>query len=186
MAPIHRPNAAKVLSRQETLVSPWVRLISKEIEFVPGHKADVYHCLAQSDYVVMLVRTITSGLYPLVQQYRPAVEAYTWELPAGLLNDGESPRETCERELMEETGLQAVHISYLGSYSPDTGRLENKLHAFYVTALDPKPESIACEDGITVAYVNMETLKDYILKGQFQNQLHIALLTLAMINGFED
>lgn len=184
MAHTHSPSTVKILSRQETLVSPWVRLVRKEIEFVQGRKPDIYHCLAQADYVVMLART-RSGLYPLVRQYRPAVETYTWELPAGLLDEGESPRDTCERELKEETGLKADSISYLGSYSPDTGRLENKVHAFYVTVPDFVSLSPSSEEGVSVIFVDKETLHSYILNGQFQNQLHIALLTLAVLNGFE-
>ena len=38
-----------------------------------------------------------------MRQYRPALEAFTWELPAGLVDPGEDPAETCRRELMEET-----------------------------------------------------------------------------------
>src|SRR5205085_4423199 len=95
---------AKILSRKETPVSPWVKLVSKEVEFAPGQRAEVYHSLSQADYIAVLAQT-PGGLIPIVRQYRPAVAAYTWELPAGLLEAGETPEDACRREVREETGL---------------------------------------------------------------------------------
>jgi len=171
---------AKILSRTETHLSPWARVVEKEVQFSIGRR-EVYHCLAQADYVAILART-HSGLIPIVRQYRPAVEAYTWELPSGLLEEGEDPKDACRRELKEETGLNAESITYLGGYYADTGRLENRLHAFFVLASDPDPVFIP-KPGISVDFVNMQTLREYVLSGKFKHQLHLGLFTLARLMG---
>jgi 8-oxo-dGTP pyrophosphatase MutT (NUDIX family) len=175
--------SARILARTQTRLSPWVQIVRKEVEFGPGKEVEVYHCVAQPDYVAILAKT-PSGLIPLIRQYRPAVEAYTWELPAGLLEEGESPEDACRRELKEETGLGAEEMTYLGCYYPDTGRLENRLHAFFVTTSEPD-SGFAPEPGISVDFLSAQKLRDYILSGKFQHQLHLGLFTLATLKGFK-
>lgn len=49
----------------------------------------------------------------LVQQYRPAVDAVTVELPAGLIDAFETPAQAALRELREETGYTGVVAAVL-------------------------------------------------------------------------
>ena len=47
----------------------------------------------------------------LVKQYRPPLDAYILEFPAGLIEPGASPQETALRELQEETGCTGEILS---------------------------------------------------------------------------
>ena len=67
----------RIVRRQTTRLSPWAAVREKHVQFAPGEAAQIYHCMTQAPYVGMLVRT-AGGLLPIVRQYRPAVEAYTW------------------------------------------------------------------------------------------------------------
>ena len=58
----------------------------------------------------------------LLRQYRHAVGAYLWELPAGLRDsDGEPPLETAKRELAEEALLAAGRWSLLTTHYSSPG-----------------------------------------------------------------
>jgi 8-oxo-dGTP pyrophosphatase MutT (NUDIX family) len=173
---------ARIISRTETYVSPWIRLVRKEVEFSPGQKPETYHAISQADYISILAVT-RSGLIPLVHQFRPAVEAYTWELPAGLVEKGEDPEETCRRELKEETGLASESIVSLGVCYTDTGRYENPVHTFYVRASDPDP-LFEPEPGMSVEFITPEQLRDYLRSGKFRHQLHMGVLASAAIAGY--
>jgi len=136
------------------------------------------------DYVAVVVR-MPDGLFPILRQYSPAVEAYTWEFPAGLLEPGEDPAETCARELREETGLSAGSITPLGSFYADTGRLANRLHAFFVEAGNPEPGFLP-EPGVELKLVTLEELCGLIQTGAFSLVSHIGVLLLAQLHGKVD
>ena len=42
----------------------------------------------------------------LVRQYRYSIDDYIYEFPAGLVEEGESARDTAVREAFEETGME--------------------------------------------------------------------------------
>ncbi|MFC7734414.1 NUDIX domain-containing protein [Roseomonas sp. GCM10028921] len=69
----------------------------------------------------------------LIEQFRlPALaageEPRVTELPAGLVDPGEDPRETARRELEEETGLLASRIEAIGTYMLAQGSCDERVH----------------------------------------------------------
>ena len=121
----------KVKARHTRRVSPWMAIIEREVEFAPGAECEIYHAVSQQDYIA-IVAALPDGRLPIVRQYRPALESFTWELPAGLIDPDEDAVACCRRELMEETGFAARAVHALGCYAPCTARLSNRVHSFYV------------------------------------------------------
>ena len=77
---------------------------------------------------------------------------------------GETPTQAIIRELKEETGCIAGEVILLKEVIPDTGRLENKLWAFYVSNVEvkdiPSPDN---NEGIEVQLVSHEELFEMML-----------------------
>ena len=171
----------KIRSRHVQTISPWMEIIAREVEFSPGQPAETYHAVGQQDYIAIVART-PDGRIPIVRQYRPAVEAFSWELPAGLVDRGEHPIAGAERELREETGYTVRTILPLGSASPCTGRLSNRVHSFFVDTGDQIPK-FTPEPGVAVAQMTPAELVALIVKGEFIQQLHLGALLLAELHG---
>ena len=173
----------KIRSRQTIPVSPWMHVIAREVEFTAGAKPEIYHAVGQLDYL-SIVAVTPDGRIPIVRQYRPAIEAFTWELPAGLVEQGEDPAAASSRELLEETGYPTRAIHSLGAPAAAcTGRLSNRIHSFFVETgecvADFRPES-----GMTVALKTPAELSILIKSGAFIQQLHLGALLLAELGSF--
>jgi 8-oxo-dGTP pyrophosphatase MutT (NUDIX family) len=173
----------KIVDRKITKVSPWMEIIAREVEFTAGSEHQTYHAVAQQDYIAIVALT-PDGRIAIVRQYRPAVERFTWELPAGMVDKGEMPEACCRRELLEETGLPAKAVQALGTFAPCTARLSNQVHSFFVAAGAPTAQKT--EAGIELRLVTPAELGQLILAGDFTLQLHIGALLLAGLRGFID
>ena len=174
----------KIKSRRTIDISPWMKIIEREVEFAPDQPSELYHAVGQADYIAIVALT-PDGRIPIVRQYRPALERFTWELPAGMVEKGEDPAVCCRRELLEETGYPSKAVHALGNLAPCTARLSNRIHSFFVET-GPRAEKHAAETGIEVRLVTPEVLAALILAGEFDLQLHIGAILLAGIRGHLD
>lgn len=71
-----------------------------------------------------------AGRVLLVKQFRLPANDYLWELPAGRLDEGESPVDAARRELREETGYSAKKWTELASYFASPGFLQERMTVF--------------------------------------------------------
>jgi len=90
-----------------------------------------------------------------VRQRRPAVGASTWELPAGLIDPGETPEAAAARELAEEAQLAAdLGLLAVGYVSP--GFTDERVHLFEATGLRPAPGRPDDGEDLEVAWLDLD------------------------------
>jgi ADP-ribose pyrophosphatase len=76
------------------------------------------------------VLPICDGKIGLIRAYRHAIQDYSWEIPRGFVEEGESDPASALRELEEETGLScdSLELRSLGFITPDAGILAARVH----------------------------------------------------------
>jgi ADP-ribose pyrophosphatase len=71
----------------------------------------------------------------LVRQYRLPAGKYLWELPAGKVDEGETPLQAARRELIEETGYRARKWEKLVTFFPSPGYVAERMTIYCATQL---------------------------------------------------
>jgi ADP-ribose pyrophosphatase len=79
----------------------------------------------------------------LVRQPREPIGQMTLELPAGKVDEGESPLQSARRELAEEIGREAEHWEEVEAYYPSSGYSDELVHVFAATGLREAPDAEA-------------------------------------------
>ena len=110
----------------------------------------------------------------LVRQWRPAVDALVLELPAGLVDPGETPLETAGRELAEETGYEARHLEPLVSFYASPGFSTELLHLFVATDLQPADVAQDEEEEIELVRLPLEEAIQRVLRGEISDAKTVA------------
>jgi ADP-ribose pyrophosphatase len=84
---------------------------------------------------VVLIPQPAPGRVILIRQYRYAIDRWIWELPAGTLDEGESPRAAAIRECAEEIGLEPRSVEKLGEFYPTPGFCDEVMLFYRCTRL---------------------------------------------------
>lgn len=92
------------------------------------------------------------GKVLFVRQYRPAIKAATLEIPAGLIDAGETPEGAARRELAEEAQL-AGDLEFLAAFYLSPGFCDEKLHVFRATHLVPAYAKPDDDEDITIEWL---------------------------------
>jgi ADP-ribose pyrophosphatase len=88
--------------------------------------------------IVVIVPLTDKGETLLIRQFRPPVNGYVIEFPAGLNDRGDSLEKAARRELLEETGYSAEEMIYLTEGPMSSGASGEILTAFLAKGLNFK------------------------------------------------
>lgn len=131
-------------SSPESALSPWTRgeprLLARtrilDLQSVPFHqpKRDRHRefvVVHAPDWVNVLAHTVDDRLV-LVNQFRYGINAFSWEIPGGVIEPGEDPVQAGLRELLEETGYAGESARLLASVHPNPAFMDNRCHLVLV------------------------------------------------------
>ena len=105
----------------------------------------------------------------LLRQYRHVVGDWIWELPAGVIEVGEDPLETAQRELREEAGLVATQWRELGTMLPSPGFCSEELFLYQAGDLSHVGTDIQPDEQIEVHWHTLEQVKAMAVDGQIRD-----------------
>jgi len=119
--------------------------------------------------VIMALDEDSSGHSPLLlleRQYRYAVDARLWELPAGRIDPGEDDLAAAKRELLEETGFTAARWQRALRFYPSPGFLDELMHVFLARGLSRGKARPEDDERITVRFFPVKQVVKMALSGK--------------------
>jgi len=117
------------LGRSDLLVTRIFKLYAERWVSPRTGNEHTFSVIDSPDWV-NVVAFDTQGRLILIRQFRFGTGSFTLEVPGGMVDPGEDPRVTAERELREETGYRAGSIVDLGFIYPNPAIQNNKAHMF--------------------------------------------------------
>lgn len=115
----------------------------------------------------------------LVKQFRKPFECETLEIPAGKKEKNEQPLSCAERELKEETGITASHITFLADMYPSPGYTDEIVHIYKAEGLIYGDMSTDEDEFIEVFKYSIKEAVEMIKSGQIKDAKTIIAVLMA-------
>ncbi len=124
----------------------------------------------------VVLGVLDDGRIIMIRNYRFTVDEHLYELPAGMLEDGEEPIDCAARELTEETGYKAGKVAPLCEFYSGPGTTDEKMHCFLATELVPGRQNLETYERITVEAIGDDTVRRMVADGTIHDAKTIAAL----------
>lgn len=117
-----------------------------------------------------------AGRVLFVEQPRPAIGRRSLELPAGLIDAGETPLQAAARELAEEAQL-AGDLRFLAAAFVSPGFTDERVHLFHATDLEHSPGTPEADEELTLHWIDPQEAWERLHRGEVATSM-VTLLGL--------
>ena len=128
---------------------------------------------------VVVIPVDANGLVWFIRQYRHAAEEVILEIPAGVMEDTESPENCAHREIREEIGMSASRIQKLGEFFLAPGYSNEYMYAYLARDLHHDPLPGDEDEFISVEKIEIERAIAMAEGGYIRDAKTLAVLLLA-------
>jgi len=155
---------------------PWLVLRHQHFRLPTGREIPDYWISEYPPWVNVVAVTASDEIV-LVRQYRPAIAAVHYELPAGVVEAGEDAETAGRRELREETGYGQGRWTVLAQLSANPALQTNITTTLLAEGVEPlcEPAPEQTED-LRVHVVKLDQVLAILDRGDMIQALHAAPL----------
>jgi len=153
-----------------------IRVVVRDLRLPNGRRTRFN--VVEHPGAVAIVPVFENGDVMLVRQFRPSIGREIYEIPAGTLEDGESPLQTARREIAEETGYRARRWTRLGVFYTAPGFCTERIHVYAARELRPFRAEGDADEMIRPARVPLRRAVEMIRDGRIRDAKSIAGLLL--------
>jgi ADP-ribose pyrophosphatase len=127
-----------------------IDLVVKKVRLPNGYVATLETIKHRG--AALIVPFLSKDRIIMLKQYRPVIESYIYELPAGTIDKKESALQCARREVVEETSYAAKKFTYLGRIFPVPGYSTECIKIYKAQGLR-RVEALAEKDEVIQSYI---------------------------------
>jgi ADP-ribose pyrophosphatase len=170
-----KSTSARVLSSRVSYRGPVFSVTTDEVDEPGGVRARRDVVRHSGSVVVLAVdgaakaRRRGEPRILLERQYRHAAQSMMWELPAGRIDDGETPLTAAKRELLEETGYRARPWKRILHFYVSPGFLDETMTIYLASGLKAGTAQPEADEKIAVRFFPLSEAKRMALTGRIRD-----------------
>jgi len=173
------------ISARTVASTPFSRFEIHKVRTEDGHIVDDWLWQDERSHVNIVVHLKEENKYVIFKQTKYGFEGPRLAIVGGLFNAGDTPLQCAERELLEETGLQAGELVDLGGYRVQANRGGGILYAYLardcVVSEHPAGKFEADYEKQTVIKVTYAQLREELLAHKFGEAQHMGVVAMALL-----
>lgn len=155
--------------------SDWVGLSLVDVELPSGKRFD-HHVIRMPAAASGLVMQDAELGVLLLWRHRMATDTWGWEIPAGRIDDGETPESAAAREALEETGWAPGPVRHLITYHPHNGTSDATFHLFAADGATHVGPPSDPDESERVEWVTWDRLREELRAGRVLDGLSLTAL----------
>jgi 8-oxo-dGTP pyrophosphatase MutT (NUDIX family) len=159
--------------------SEWMNLRLVDVELPDGTRFEHHVVRMPREAAAAVVYAPERGVL-LLWRHRFITDSWSWELPAGRIDDGESPEEAARRETLEETGWRPGPLRLIGSYHPQPGGVQQRFHVFMAEGAVHEGEPEDRNEADRIEWVPVERVRELIRAGEVTDGYSLSGLLWAL------
>jgi ADP-ribose pyrophosphatase len=129
---------------------------------------------------VVIIPVPEPGNVILIRQFRYPVNRFLWEMPAGSVDEGETPVDAARRECHEEIGLVPSTIVRLSALYPTPGYCDEEMIFFRVSGLETTDQQahVDEDEDIEARTFELREAREMVRRGEIVDMKTVVALAL--------
>ena len=168
-------NPWKLLMATTVFENAWIRVEDHTVINPSGGESH-YGKVCFKNRAIAVVPLDDAGHIYLVGQHRYTLDSYSWELPMGGAGDEEDPLLAGQRELREETGLEAASWTHLMTLHPSNSVTDEVGHVFIARELTPGRAAPEPTELLAVKRMPFEQAVEWVIDGRITDAISVAAI----------
>ena len=171
----------KQLARKVLVDTKFIKVYEDTVELPNGKVLNDYSVVELGSPVIVIA-VDSDGRVLFQHEYRYAHDKVLTSVPAGMIDEGETPLQAAERELLEETGYTAESFDYIAELYEYPTKLPHSTHIVRANGIRKVAEPTLEDTEFIESFelLSLDEVKDKLIANEIKTTVIVSGLYLSL------